>query len=99
MKRAVREDLNHRYKEKAKRIMHIACFFDPPFKSSFLDEPEAATHLKSCVCPGGGLEGGTCTSQGRNAKHQQHFHHDSSIGEEKLGWIVEKDYFSKEPES
>ena len=48
MKRVMREDLNHRYREKAKRIMHIACFIDPRFKSSFLDEPEAAT-VDSCV--------------------------------------------------
>lgn len=42
MKRVMSEDLNKRYTEKAKRVMHMACFIDPRFKMSFLDEPEAA---------------------------------------------------------
>lgn len=42
MKRVMREDLNNRYKEKAKRGMHMACLIEPRFKMSFSDEPEAA---------------------------------------------------------
>ena len=43
IRRIIREDLNNRYTEKAKRVMHMACFIDPHFKTSFLNEPEAAT--------------------------------------------------------
>lgn len=48
MKRVMREDLNNRYTEKAKRVVHMACFLEPGFKTSFSDEPEAAT-VDSCV--------------------------------------------------
>ncbi|CAL9696828.1 unnamed protein product [Knipowitschia caucasica] len=37
MKRAMREDLNNRYTEKAKDVMQMACFIDPRFKTNFLD--------------------------------------------------------------
>lgn len=48
MKRVMTEDLNKRYTEKAKTVMHMACFIDPRFKSSFLDEPQAAV-INNCV--------------------------------------------------
>ncbi|XP_064877113.1 E3 SUMO-protein ligase ZBED1 [Oncorhynchus nerka] len=49
IKRVMRKDLN-RYTEKAKRVMYMACFIDPRFKISFLDEPEAAkVDTDSCV--------------------------------------------------
>lgn len=44
----MREDLNKRYSEKAKKVMHMACFIDPRFKKSFSDVPEAA-EVESCI--------------------------------------------------
>lgn len=49
MKHLMREDLKHRYKEKAKRVMNMACFVDPRFKRSFLDESEASKIDTDCV--------------------------------------------------
>lgn len=48
MKRVMREDLNSRYTERAKNVMKMACFIDPRFKMSFLDEPEPAI-VDRCV--------------------------------------------------
>ena len=50
MNRVMSEDINNRYTEKAKRVMHMACFIDPRFKRSLLDAPEAAqVDTDSCV--------------------------------------------------
>ena len=47
---SVRREVNNRYTEKAKRVMHMACFIDPRFKRHFLDEPEAVkVDTDSCV--------------------------------------------------
>ncbi len=48
MKRAMREDLNNRYTEKAKGVMQMACFIDPRFKTNFLDDPVDDV-VDSCV--------------------------------------------------
>lgn len=48
MKRAMRGDLNNQYTEKAKDVMHMACFIDPRFKTNFLDAPVVDV-VDSCV--------------------------------------------------
>ncbi|XP_056092489.1 E3 SUMO-protein ligase ZBED1-like [Rhinichthys klamathensis goyatoka] len=49
MKKLMREDLKNRYPDKAKRVMNMACFIDPRFKRSSLDEPEASKIETDCV--------------------------------------------------
>jgi len=49
MKKLMREDLKNRYPEKAKRVMNMACFIDPRFKQSSLDESEASKIESDCV--------------------------------------------------
>ena len=47
MKRAIREDLEKRYKENPKMGINLACFIDPHFKRCFSDDPEAT--VDSCI--------------------------------------------------
>lgn len=47
MKQAMRDDLNNRYTDKAK-VMQMACFMDPRFKTNFLDAP-VDDIVSSCV--------------------------------------------------
>lgn len=84
MKRVMREDLNSRYTERAKNVMKMACFIDPRFKMSFLDEPEPAI-VDRCVQEA--LKH-TCTNWGGTTKQQRP---PSGIRGERLGWVVEKD--------
>lgn len=49
MKNVMREDFKKSYTEKAKRVKNMACFIDPCFKRSSLDESEASKIDTDCV--------------------------------------------------
>ncbi|KAI2665707.1 E3 SUMO-protein ligase ZBED1 [Labeo rohita] len=49
MKNVMREDLKNRYTDKEKRVMNMACFIDPHFKRSSLDESETSKTDTDCV--------------------------------------------------
>ncbi|CAM4597903.1 unnamed protein product [Leuciscus chuanchicus] len=83
MKKLKREDLKNRYSEKAKRVMNMACFTDPRFKRSSLDESEASKIETDCVQEAVKLAEQVRDEHTKHLHQQQDLHQQHQRGKQK----------------